>query len=518
MAAPGQRAFAQKLSKQGAAEVRRQVSSSVCSSQDLSRSASVQSISLYSQPTQVPLNDSPDPVDYEDFVLHNQCMVERDPHKDLLLYPDDDIQVHRIPKSCRTTYPSMPESGAETDAHVRDCVRRYTSDYTMAVRRYQRHSSSFCSKERLSDHDLFQHEYEIDVEEYREEEREQDTNKRQSIHMNETPRGSWASSIFDLKQSQADALLPNLFDRISYDDVDRNNENLRQQCRHDSIFSLYPPQDEEEIIERRINPEVPKEHFGHRILVKCLQLSLEMEVEPIFVSMALYDSRERKKISETFHFDLNNENTMRLISGHITHADVSTVSRSCIFSITYPSPDVFLVVRLEKVLQQGDISECAEPYMKEDKTAKEEKYRANAVQFCERLGKYRMPFAWTAIYLMNIVTGRGSLDREGRREGREGREASVEKRTREPSMEKYGEHEMSRAASLDRRSGPSSSQFDSFRRRSKDDMSAGRRGSVDRGRSGYEKFRSWSPESYSASMDNFRPVTLTVSSFFKQVR
>ena len=62
--------------------------------------------------------------------------------------------------------------------------------------------------------------------------------------MNETPRGSWASSIFDLKQSQADALLPNLFDRISYDDVDRNNENLRQQNRHDNIFSLYPPQDE----------------------------------------------------------------------------------------------------------------------------------------------------------------------------------------------------------------------------------------------------------------------------------
>ena len=37
------------------------------------------------------------------------------------------------------------------------------------------------------------------------------------------------------------------------------------------------------------------------------------------------------------------------------------------------------------------------------------------------------------------------MEREGRREGRE---ASVEKRTREPSMEKFGDHEMSRAASL----------------------------------------------------------------------
>jgi hypothetical protein len=63
-------------------------------------------------------------------------------------------------------------------------------------------------------------------------------------------------------------------------------------------------------------------------------------------------------------------------------------------------------------------------------------------------------------------------------------------------------------------------QFDSFRsKRSKDDNSIlGRRGSQDRGRSGYEKHQhSWSPDAYGANLDNFRPVTLTVSSFFKQV-
>ena len=62
--------------------------------------------------------------------------------------------------------------------------------------------------------------------------------------MNDTPRGSWASSIFDLKQSQADALLPTLFERASYDEVDRNNEIQRQQNRQDSIFSLYPLSEE----------------------------------------------------------------------------------------------------------------------------------------------------------------------------------------------------------------------------------------------------------------------------------
>lgn len=64
---------------------------------------------------------------------------------------------------------------------------------------------------------------------------------------------------------------------------------------------------------------------------------------------------------------------------------------------------------------------------------KEEKYRTQAAQFCERLGQYRMPFAWTAIYLMNIVTGGGSMERE----------TSVEK-----TMDALQETNTSRAASL----------------------------------------------------------------------
>jgi hypothetical protein len=55
---------------------------------------------------------------------------------------------------------------------------------------------------------------------------------------------------------------------------------------------------------------------------------------------------------------------------HIKNQDVSTLSRSCTFSTTYPSTDLFLVVKLEKVLQ-GDINECTEPYIKDDKVYKQ---------------------------------------------------------------------------------------------------------------------------------------------------
>ena len=107
--------------------------------------------------------------------------------------------------------------------------------------------------------------------------------------------------------------------------------------------------------------------------------------------MALYDAKEKKKISENFYFDLNPDSIKHMLATHIPFQvkfplffhlyfhlfkflfkyvcfiqDVSTLSRSCVFSTTYPSTDLFLVVKLEKVLQ-GDISECTEPYIKDDK-------------------------------------------------------------------------------------------------------------------------------------------------------
>ncbi|KAK3089282.1 hypothetical protein FSP39_002319 [Pinctada imbricata] len=472
---------------QGAAEVRKQVSSTIYSTSDLTRSASGLNLT-------VPLTDVVEPPEYEDFVTQNQCTVERDPFRDLILYPEDDVDVHSYPKKCRTVEPIVPELGPEADATVFDLARRYTADYTVVTRRYQGYSSSVQSKERMHDRDSMNpHDYEIDIEEASPDDEKENINKRQSIHMNDTPRGSWASSIFDLKSSQADTLLPNLFDHVSNEQVDKNNEQQRQENRQDILFSLFPGEDEDDLIERRTPAPVPSEHFGHRILVKCLQFKLELEFEPLFATMALYDAKEKKKISENFYFDMNQDTQKKMISMHNHHADISTMSRSAIFSITYPSPDVFLVIRIEKVLQQGDIGECADPYIKEDK-AKEEKYRQNATQFCERLGKYRMPFAWTAIYLMNIVSGAKE------------REASVDK----------AEIEMSRAASLDRRSsGNLSGQYDSFRRRNKDEFSSGRRGSGERGRSGFER-RGNNMENFGSGLENFRPVTLTVSSFFKQ--
>jgi len=240
--------------------------------------------------------------------------------------------------------------------------------------------------------------------------------------------------------------------------------------------------------------------MGHRIQVKCLQLRLELEVEPIFASMAIYDAKERQKISENFYFDMNSDSLKRMLSSHVQCADISTQSHSAIFEISYPSNDLFLVIRLEKVLQ-GDINNSVEPYLKEDKDKYREKVKFNAADYCERLGKYRMPFAWTGIYLSNVFNGDNfeSKDVGGTEKDSFGNGTGSGLGTAPSSN------------SLDRKSSTSS--FDQLRRKA-NDMSGTltRRGSLER----KEKRRSWSPDDFANVVENFRPITITVPSFFKQ--
>ena len=67
-----------------------------------------------------------------------------------------------------------------------------------------------------------------------------------------------------------------------------------------------------------------------------------------------------------------------------------------IFSITDPNQEVYLVVRIEKVLQ-GSIGSCVEAYLKSGDIKKaSQKAHKLAEICCKSLGQYGMPFGWTA--------------------------------------------------------------------------------------------------------------------------
>jgi len=51
-------------------------------------------------------------------------------------------------------------------------------------------------------------------------------------------------------------------------------------------------------------------------------------IEPIFASVAIFDAKERKKVTENFYFDLNQEAMKRLLRTHVEYQDLSTLSRA----------------------------------------------------------------------------------------------------------------------------------------------------------------------------------------------
>ncbi|XP_042312819.1 dedicator of cytokinesis protein 9 isoform X5 [Sceloporus undulatus] len=208
------------------------------------------------------------------------------------------------------------------------------------------------------------------------------------------------------------------------------------------LFALDP--DAQKLDFSGIEPEVKpfEEKFGKKILVKCNDLSFNLQscvaeneegpttnVEPFFISLSLFDIKHNRKISSDFHVDLNH-NSVRHMLDNVSQQLVNGRSdglhriqdiipeimlqypKQGIFSVTCPHPDIFLVARIEKVLQ-GSITHCAEPYMKSSDSSKvAQKVLKNAKQACQRLGQYRMPFAWAARTLFKDASG--TLDKNAR--------------------------------------------------------------------------------------------------------
>ena len=279
------------------------------------------------------------------------------------------------------------------------------------------------------------------------------------------------------------------------------------------IFGLYPTPSDSEMIERRLMADEPMESIKHRIYVQCNKLELSLQIEPIFASMALYDAKEKRKVSENFYFDLNPDNLRGMLQIHPEHSqvDYTTMARSCVFDISTPSSDLFLVVKLEKVLQ-GDINEAAEPYLKEASNL--DKVRANAYDACNRLGKYKMPFAWTAIWLQNIIKGGKELGDSGGSDAESTASNSLDRKTSTSSFEQFRRN----AAKADTISSSSSlTRKGSLERRDKrSSWAASSSASVTSTSTLIPNENRGGEGDVGSMLDNFPPVTLTVSSFFKQ--
>ncbi|CAF93418.1 unnamed protein product [Tetraodon nigroviridis] len=292
-------------------------------------------------------------------------------------------------------------------------------------------------------------------------------------------------------------------------ETDQLNKINRNEGRQ-KLFSLDPETQRLDFsgIEPDVKPL--EERFGRRIMVSCHDLTFSLQgcvsekgdgVLTNFVffqkerwnrsssAWALFDISKSCKISADFHVDLNPPCVREMLTeapgqlspssdseggggpreggegggGVLMNGDsakgnglpaLQRVSESLlhfptqgIFSVTNPHADIFLVARIEKVLQNG-ITHCAEPYIKTSDMNKvrrrvfisffynyftfksaarlskmpnvavffalqtAQKVLKSAKQACQRLGQYRMPFAWAAKQVFKDA--QGSLDMDGK--------------------------------------------------------------------------------------------------------
>ncbi|XP_019373203.1 PREDICTED: dedicator of cytokinesis protein 8 isoform X1 [Gavialis gangeticus] len=435
--APDRRAFALKINRHSSAEIRKQFTGTVVPSFGQFCKRSISTPGFFS--LQLPqFYDAVDPVDFEGFLMTQLNHLDSDLVHELGDFPEDDLETVFTPKECRTLQPSLPEEGVELDPHVRDCIQTYIREWLVVNRKNQGNSdtSSFISKRSLTDFHKTLQKQTFQSETLDNNDAHYQASLRHLSGLCDiSSRSTLTSSEFDLRSLQPDRRLENLLKHVSAEDFERQNEEARRTNRHPELFALYPTVDEEDAAAVRPVPDCPKEHLGNRILVKLQTLKFDIEIEPLFACIALYDIKERKKISENFHCDLNSEQFKGFLRSHTLTIELSSQARSAVFSVTYPSSDIYLVVKVEKVLQQGEIGECAEPYMvlKESEGGKSkekiEKLKTQAESFCQRLGKYRMPFAWVPISLANFFNI-STLEREiTEAENMNGKSSTSDRRT-----------------------------------------------------------------------------------------
>ncbi|KYO32725.1 hypothetical protein Y1Q_0009334 [Alligator mississippiensis] len=227
----------------------------------------------------------------------------------------------------------------------------------------------------------------------------------------------------------------------------RETDQLNKLSRNDGRQNLFSFDAEVQRLDfSGIEPDVKpfEEKCSRRFLVNCQDLSFNLlahisdrsegaptNVEPFFISLALFDLKNNCKISADFHVDLNPPCVREMLLESLTSAGGDAQGalsseglihgipeshlryiKQGVFSVTDPHVEIFLVARVEKVLQ-GSITHCTDPYIKTSDTAKTaQKVHKVAKQVCSRLGQYRMPFAWAARSVFK--DSQGTLDLEGK--------------------------------------------------------------------------------------------------------
>lgn len=342
----------------------------------------------------------PDPVDYETYL--QDCIKDIDAQNELQLLwdiPKDNVIVSELVREHRLAEcPYSIKPSEHRDQYFQFCSQAFLRDWSVAGRTFgtfngfegfnkTRDRNLLCRRTPSFINDkLFDFSYPIDA-----------------------PGGDGED-----QGSSVDPVLNEVIDVKDWTDQDDRNTNYRKLSRHSSLFSIYPRKVDIRV-EPRTEAKIPTDHTGTKLKIHVTKFEMVQKFEPLFGTLYLYDTREKRRISENLYFDFNEEDQQKMVMKHIIERAYETKAHAGIFSITNLHPDVFIVIRIDKVLEGVPTKSLGDIYASEKiiKPAQLEKLNTSAVDYCDRLGKYRMPFAWYCVSMAKIFeTKLGDRDAE----------------------------------------------------------------------------------------------------------
>ncbi|CAN0290885.1 unnamed protein product [Lampetra fluviatilis] len=189
-------------------------------------------------------------------------------------------------------------------------------------------------------------------------------------------------------------------------ETDHMNKTLRSEARH-KLFSLDPDMQRCAGGAAETPPRLPHdaEALSHRILVSCHALRFALQApasddddggdgDSTGAGITNVSSRRRHHRCHRHCRRVVIVGNRRIIGINITVTII--IDTHAVFSVAEPHCDVFLVARVDKVLQ-GGVAQCAEPYIKNHDSGKiAQKVQKQMRQVCVKLAPYHMPFAWAA--------------------------------------------------------------------------------------------------------------------------
>ncbi|KAL1443839.1 hypothetical protein MTO96_030159, partial [Rhipicephalus appendiculatus] len=194
-------------------------------------------------------------------------------------------------------------------------------------------------------------------------------------------------------------------------ETDYSISQARKQNRQ-NLFSIYPDLQRSSSCmhisnyERRVEPF--KEEFNTRMFVKCEEVKFNLQapldcqnpslcqVEPYFTTMAGTTRRKSTSGSAPNGSAGTKLNDALLPGMSELGEEWLAFPQQAIFMVQRPDSELFLVVRVEKVLQ-GSIAQASEPYLRHSSDGRQGTKAQKMFRLCcQRLDHFRMPFAWAA--------------------------------------------------------------------------------------------------------------------------